>query len=128
MRNAAKMFSFDPNPTTARKAWSSSTCLLYVFISGHRFHGIDSLREINSVVELILLGEGMKISEASSSFVVYGGRTSNTQTIGHDRLDSILGSCSIPGIDFSSHNPSKNTGSALFFGPSLALEQQQSRL
>jgi hypothetical protein len=29
MRNAAKMFSFDPNPTTARKAWSSSTCLLY---------------------------------------------------------------------------------------------------
>ncbi len=23
------MFSFDPNPTTARKAWSSSTCLLY---------------------------------------------------------------------------------------------------
>ena len=29
MRNAAKMFSFDPNPTTARKAWSSSICLLY---------------------------------------------------------------------------------------------------
>ncbi len=28
-RNAAEMFSFDPNPTTARKAWSSSTCLLY---------------------------------------------------------------------------------------------------
>ncbi len=43
-----------------------------LFISGHRFHGIDSLWEINSVVELILLGEGMKISEASSSYVVYG--------------------------------------------------------
>jgi hypothetical protein len=33
-RNAAEMFSFDPNPTTARKAWSSSTCLLYVDNSG----------------------------------------------------------------------------------------------
>jgi hypothetical protein len=30
MRNAAEMFSFDPNPTRAKNAWSSSTCLLYV--------------------------------------------------------------------------------------------------
>jgi hypothetical protein len=29
LRNAAEMFSFDLNPTIARKAWSSSTCLLY---------------------------------------------------------------------------------------------------
>jgi hypothetical protein len=29
MRNAAEMFFFDPNPTTAKKAWPSSTCLLY---------------------------------------------------------------------------------------------------
>ena len=29
MRNAAEMFSFDPNPTRAKNAWSSSTCLLY---------------------------------------------------------------------------------------------------
>jgi hypothetical protein len=29
MRNAAEMFSFDPNPTTAKNAWPSSTCLLY---------------------------------------------------------------------------------------------------
>jgi hypothetical protein len=36
MRNAVKMFSFDPNPTTARKAWSSSTCLLYEVNYGGR--------------------------------------------------------------------------------------------
>ncbi len=29
MQNAAEMFSFVPNPTRARNAWSSSTCLLY---------------------------------------------------------------------------------------------------
>jgi hypothetical protein len=31
MRNTAEMFSFDPNPPTTKKAWSSrsSTCLLY---------------------------------------------------------------------------------------------------
>ncbi len=29
IRNAAKMFSFDPIPTRTKKAWSSSTCLLY---------------------------------------------------------------------------------------------------
>jgi hypothetical protein len=29
MRTAAEMFSFDPNPTRAKNAWSSSTCLLY---------------------------------------------------------------------------------------------------
>ncbi len=29
MRNAAEMFSFDPNQTIAKNAWSSSTCLLY---------------------------------------------------------------------------------------------------
>jgi hypothetical protein len=29
MRNAPEMFSFDPNPTRAKNAWSSSTCLLY---------------------------------------------------------------------------------------------------
>ncbi len=29
MRNAAEMFSFDPNPRRAKNAWSSSTCLLY---------------------------------------------------------------------------------------------------
>jgi hypothetical protein len=29
MRNAAELFSFDPNPTRAKNAWSSSTCLLY---------------------------------------------------------------------------------------------------
>jgi hypothetical protein len=28
--NTAEMFSFGPNPTIAKKAWSSSTCLLYV--------------------------------------------------------------------------------------------------
>ncbi len=27
--NAADIFSFDPIPTRAKKAWSSSTCLLY---------------------------------------------------------------------------------------------------
>jgi hypothetical protein len=27
--NTAEMFSFGPNPTRAKKAWSSSTCLLY---------------------------------------------------------------------------------------------------
>jgi hypothetical protein len=27
--NTAKMFSFGPNPTREKKAWSSSTCLLY---------------------------------------------------------------------------------------------------
>ncbi len=31
IRNAAKMFSFDPIPTRTKKAWSSSTCLLYGF-------------------------------------------------------------------------------------------------
>ncbi len=31
MRNAAEMFSFDPNQTSAKNAWSSSTCLLYGF-------------------------------------------------------------------------------------------------
>ncbi len=30
MCNTAKMFSFGPNPTREKKAWSSSTCLLYV--------------------------------------------------------------------------------------------------
>jgi hypothetical protein len=25
------MFSFGPNPTREKKAWSSSTCLLYAF-------------------------------------------------------------------------------------------------
>jgi len=29
MRNAAEMLSFDPNQTSAKNAWSSSTCLLY---------------------------------------------------------------------------------------------------
>ncbi len=29
MRNAAEMFSLDPNPTRAKNAWASSTCLLY---------------------------------------------------------------------------------------------------
>ncbi len=29
MRSAAKMFPFDPNPTRAKNAWSSYTCLLY---------------------------------------------------------------------------------------------------
>jgi hypothetical protein len=29
MRNAAEMFSLDTNPTRAKNAWSSSTCLLY---------------------------------------------------------------------------------------------------
>jgi len=29
MRNAAEKFSFGPNPTRAKKTWSSSTCLLY---------------------------------------------------------------------------------------------------
>ena len=29
IRNAAKMFSFGPIPTRTKKAWSSSTCLLY---------------------------------------------------------------------------------------------------
>ncbi len=29
MRNTAEIFSFDPNPTRAKNAWSSSTCLLY---------------------------------------------------------------------------------------------------
>ncbi len=29
MQSAAEMFSFDPNPTTAKNAWPSSTCLLY---------------------------------------------------------------------------------------------------
>jgi hypothetical protein len=27
--NTAEMFAFGPNPTRAKKAWSSSTCLLY---------------------------------------------------------------------------------------------------
>jgi hypothetical protein len=31
--NTAKMFSFGPNPTREKKAWSSSTCLLYVITS-----------------------------------------------------------------------------------------------
>ncbi len=30
MRNAAEMFFFGPNPTQAKNAWASSTCLLYV--------------------------------------------------------------------------------------------------
>ncbi len=29
MRNAEEMFSFGPNPTRAKNAWSSSICLLY---------------------------------------------------------------------------------------------------
>ncbi len=29
MCNTAKMFFFGPNPTREKKAWSSSTCLLY---------------------------------------------------------------------------------------------------
>ncbi len=29
MCTAVEMFSFDPNPTRAKNAWSSSTCLLY---------------------------------------------------------------------------------------------------
>ncbi len=29
MRNAEEMFSSGPNPTRAKHAWSSSTCLLY---------------------------------------------------------------------------------------------------
>ncbi len=29
MRNAEGMFFFGPNPTRAKNAWSSSTCLLY---------------------------------------------------------------------------------------------------
>ncbi len=33
-RNAAEMFPVDPNPTTERKAWSSSTCLLYATHAG----------------------------------------------------------------------------------------------
>ncbi len=33
--------------------------------------------------------------------------------MGHGRLDSILGSYSIQGIDFSSHNLSKNTGTVV---------------
>ncbi len=33
IRNAAKMFSFDPIPTRTKKAWSSSTCLLYASTS-----------------------------------------------------------------------------------------------
>jgi len=31
IRNAAKMFSFGPIPTRTKKAWSSSTCLLYAY-------------------------------------------------------------------------------------------------
>ncbi len=41
---------------------------------GHRFHGIDFLREINSVVELILGGGGgieIKVSILSSSLGIY---------------------------------------------------------
>ncbi len=38
--NTTEMFSFGPNPTRAKKAWSSSTCLLYVLpsnlLSGYR--------------------------------------------------------------------------------------------
>jgi hypothetical protein len=33
MHSAAEMFSFDPNPTTAKNAWPSSTCLLYDLLS-----------------------------------------------------------------------------------------------
>jgi len=29
MYNTAEMFSFSPNPTRVKNAWSSSTCLLY---------------------------------------------------------------------------------------------------
>ncbi len=29
MHSAAEIISFDPNPTTAKKAWPSSSCLLY---------------------------------------------------------------------------------------------------
>jgi hypothetical protein len=31
MHNTAEMFSFGPNPTRAKKALSSSTCLLYAW-------------------------------------------------------------------------------------------------
>ncbi len=34
--NTAKMFSFGPNPTREKKAWSSSTCLLYEEMYGIR--------------------------------------------------------------------------------------------
>ncbi len=45
-------------------------------------------------------GEGEPENEVDSSF-------KNYHLMGHGRLDSILGSCSVPAIDFSSHNPSK---------------------
>jgi hypothetical protein len=34
MQNAAEMFSFVPNPTRAKNAWSSPTCLLYASYEG----------------------------------------------------------------------------------------------
>ncbi len=55
MRNAATMFTFDPNPTTARKAWSSSTCLLYAPCArGTFFAPISSFSDIITLTKITL--------------------------------------------------------------------------
>jgi hypothetical protein len=38
------MFSFGPNPTRAKKAWSSSTCLLYALQNAQVFGDFPSSR------------------------------------------------------------------------------------
>jgi hypothetical protein len=64
---------------------------------------------IGSVVELILgRGEGGPDNKVASSF-------QNKHFMGHGRLDSILGSYSVPRTDFSFRNQSQNTGSETEF-------------
>ncbi len=123
----------------------------------HRFHVIHSLWEINLVVKLILgdidsmwrnwrfqncrrhmlcVGEGHYHWSNYMATVDRGWFDSwfkNLYFMGpssYGELDYIFGSFSIPGIDVSSHNPSKNTGSELWIswspsGGSIVLLFQQ---
>jgi hypothetical protein len=71
---------------------------------------------IDSAVELILgRGQGEPENEVDSCF-------KNYYFMGHGRLDFVLGSFSVPGIDFSSHNPSENIGTVFTNFPYLGLE------
>ena len=58
--NTAEMFSFGPNPTRAKKAWSSSTCLLYgwtCYMDIYQYPRIFRIKKISFIRILTKLKE-----------------------------------------------------------------------
>jgi hypothetical protein len=115
-RSGGVGFGANPMPTTAKKACRSFfilapcplRCLGPLTLTNRarifkllRTSGIDSTESIPSWNCSSGGGDVGSENEINSSFKNYH--------MEHGRVDSLLGSYSIPGIDFSSHNPFKDT-------------------